>query len=134
MGTPDFAVGCLDAVIKAGYDTVGVFCQPDKPKGRGHKLCSPPVKERALEMGIPVFQPARIRDGEALQKLKELSPDIIIVVAYGKILPGEILNLPKYGCINVHASILPELRGAAPIQWSIINGFKTTGVTVKKMD
>lgn len=134
MGTPDFAVGCLDAVIKAGYDTVGVFCQPDKPKGRGHKLCSPPVKERALEMGIPVFQPARIRDGEALQKLKELSPDIIIVVAYGKILPGEILNLPKYGCINVHASILPELRGAAPIQWSIINGFKTTGVTVMKMD
>ena len=134
MGTPDFAVGCLDAVIKAGYDTVGVFCQPDKPKGRGHKLCAPPVKERALEMGIPVFQPAKIRDGEALQKLKELSPDIIIVVAYGKILPGEILNLPKYGCINVHASVLPELRGAAPIQWSIINGFKTTGVTIMKMD
>ena len=134
MGTPDFAVGCLDAVVKAGYDTVGAFCQPDKPKGRGHKLCAPPVKERALEMGIPVFQPAKIRDGEALQKLKELSPDIIIVVAYGKILPGEILNLPKYGCINVHASVLPELRGAAPIQWSIINGFKTTGVTIMKMD
>ncbi len=133
MGTPDFAVPCLNAV-KEKYDVVGVFTQPDKPKGRKLVLTPPPVKVTAEEFGIPVFQPTSVKDGMALETLKELNPDLIVVVAYGKILPAEILNLPKYGCINVHASLLPRHRGASPIQWSIVCGDKQTGVTTMLMD
>lgn len=134
MGTPDFAVPCLEALIAAEHDVVGVFTQPDKPKGRKQVLTPPPVKTAALTHNIPVFQPTSLKTGEAYEILKELSPDLIAVVAYGKILPKEILDLPEYGCINVHASLLPDLRGAAPIQWSIINGLKVTGVTTMFMD
>ena len=134
MGTPDFAVPCLERLISLGYNVVGVFSQPDKPKGRGYKLAPPPVKEVALAAGIPVFQPEKMRDGTALAMLKELAPELIIVVAYGKILPKDILELPKYGCINIHGSLLPKYRGAAPIQWSVINGDKVTGVTSMKLD
>ena len=134
MGTPDFAVPCLEALIKSGYDVCGVFTQPDKPKGRGYALAPPPVKVTALENDIPVYQPTTLKDGEALTILNELSPDCIVVVAYGKILPKDILDLPRYGCINVHASLLPKYRGAAPIQWSVINGETETGVTTMYMD
>ena len=134
MGTPDFAVPCLEALIKSGYDVCGVFTQPDKPKGRGYALAPPPVKVTALENDIPVYQPTTLKDGEALKILNELSPDCIVVVAYGKILPKVILDLPRYGCINVHASLLPKYRGAAPIQWSVINGETETGVTTMYMD
>ncbi|MBQ9939718.1 MAG: methionyl-tRNA formyltransferase [Oscillospiraceae bacterium] len=134
MGTPDFAVPCLKRLIDLKYNVVGVFTQPDKPKGRGYKLTPPPVKELALEAGIPVYQPEKMRDGTAYSILTELAPDMIIAVAYGKILPKDILDLPKYGCVNVHGSLLPKYRGAAPIQWSVINGDKTTGVTSMKMD
>ena len=134
MGTPDFAVPCLERLISLGYNVVGVFSQPDKPKGRGYKLAPPPVKEVALAAGIPVFQPEKMRDGTALAILKELAPELIVVVAYGKILPKDILELPKYGCINIHGSLLPKYRGAAPIQWSVINGEKVTGVTSMKLD
>lgn len=134
MGTPDFAVPCLEALISAGNEVVGVFTQPDKPKGRKQVLTPPPVKTAALTHNIPVYQPASLKTGEAFEILKELSPELIVVVAYGKILPNDILELPKHGCINVHASLLPQLRGAAPIQWSILNGFKTTGVTTMFMD
>ena len=134
MGTPDFAVPCLEALIKSGYDVCGVFTQPDKPKGRGYALAPPPVKVTALENDIPVYQPTTLKDGEALTILNELSPDCIVVVAYGKILPKVILDLPRYGCINVHASLLPKYRGAAPIQWSVINGETETGVTTMYMD
>ena len=134
MGTPEFAVPSLEQLIKDGHEVVGVFAQPDKPKGRGYKLAAPPVKEAALAHNIPVYQPVKMRDGEALSILKELNPEVIVVVAYGKILPKEILEYPKYGCINIHASLLPKLRGAAPIQWSIINGFEKTGVTSMQMD
>lgn len=134
MGTPDFAVPCLERLIDLGYNVVGVFSQPDKPKGRGYKLAPPPVKEVALAAGIPVFQPEKMRDGTALAMLKELAPELIVVVAYGKILPKDILELPKYGCINIHGSLLPKYRGAAPIQWSVINGEKVTGVTSMKLD
>ena len=134
MGTPDFAVPCLERLISLGYNVVGVFSQPDKPKGRGYRLAPPPVKEVALAAGIPVFQPEKMRDGTALAMLKELAPELIIVVAYGKILPKDILELPKYGCINIHGSLLPKYRGAAPIQWSVINGDKVTGVTSMKLD
>ncbi len=132
MGTPDFAVPCLKA-INDKYEVVGVFTQPDKPKGRKFILTPPPVKETANELGIPVFQPTSVKEGEALKILKELSPDLIAVVAYGKILPKEILDLPKYGCINIHASLLPRHRGASPIQWSIVCGDKVTGVTSQIM-
>lgn len=134
MGTPDFAVPCLESLINAGYDVVGAFTQPDKPKGRGYALAPPPVKVTALEHNIPVYQPKTLKDGEALTILTELSPDCIVVVAYGKILPKAILDLPKYGCINVHASLLPKYRGAAPIQWSVLNGERETGVTAMYMD
>lgn len=134
MGTPDFAVPCLEALINAGYDVVGAFTQPDKPKGRGYALAPPPVKVTALEHNIPVYQPKTLKDGEALTILSELSPECIVVVAYGKILPKAILDLPKYGCINVHASLLPKYRGAAPIQWSVLNGERETGVTAMYMD
>ncbi len=134
MGTPDFAVPCLQALIDNGHNVVGVFSQPDKPKGRHYVLTPPPVKECALKNSIPVYQPTTLKDGQALEILKELDPEVIIVVAYGKILPVEILNLPPHGCINMHASLLPKLRGAAPIQWSILNGFAQTGVTAMQMD
>ena len=133
MGTPDFAVLPLDAIIKAGHNVTGVFTQPDKPKGRGYTLTPPPVKVRALESEIPVFQPNSMKDGEALKVLTELNPDVIVVVAYGKLLPKDILNLPKYGCVNVHASLLPKYRGAGPIQWCVLNGEEETGVTTMKM-
>lgn len=129
MGTPDFAVPCLERIIADNHEVLGVFSQPDRPKGRGMSLTPTPVKKMALQRDIPVFQPAVLRDGEALALLRELTPDVIVVVAYGRILPAEILTLPALGCINVHASILPRWRGAAPIQWSIISGDTTTGVT-----
>ncbi len=136
MGTPDFAVPCLKALIESGENVQAVFTQPDKPKGRGYKLTPPPVKELALTYNIPVYQPLSLKNGEdaemTMKVLKELSPDLIIVVAYGKILPKDILDLPKY-CINVHASLLPKYRGAGPIQWSVLNGEKVTGVTTMLM-
>lgn len=134
MGTPDFAVPCLEALIKSEYEVVGVFTQPDKPKGRGYELAPPPVKVCALENNIPVFQPVSMRNGEALEIINSLNADLIIVVAFGKILPKEILESVKYGCINIHASLLPKLRGAAPIQWSILNGDEVAGVTSMQMD
>lgn len=134
MGTPDFSVPCLEALIKSDNEVVGVFTQPDKPKGRGYELTPPPVKVCALKNNIPVFQPASMRNGEALEIINSLNADLIIVVAFGKILPKEILESVKYGCINIHASLLPKLRGAAPIQWSILNGEKETGVTSMQMD
>ncbi len=134
MGTPDFAVPCLQALLDAGHQVCGVFTQPDKPKGRKMVLTPPPVKTLALANSLPVYQPAKMRDGEALAVLKELMPEIIVVVAYGKILPKEILRLPPRGCVNVHGSLLPKYRGAAPIQWSVLNGEKETGVTTMLMD
>lgn len=134
MGTPDFSVPCLQALIDSDNEVVGVFTQPDKPKGRGYGLTPPPVKVCAIENNIPVFQPQSMRDGTALEIINSLNADLIIVVAFGKILPKEILESVKYGCINIHASLLPKLRGAAPIQWSIINGEKETGVTSMQMD
>lgn len=133
MGTPDFAVPCLARLLDDGHEVAGVFTQPDKPRGRGYKLMPPPVKELALERGLPVYQPAKMRDGEALSILRELSPELVVVVAYGKILPKEILELPKYGCVNVHGSLLPRWRGAAPIQWSVIAGDAEGGVTTMYM-
>ena len=133
MGTPDFAVPCLDRLLESGYIIPAVFTQPDRPKGRGQKSAPPPVKTLASECGIPVYQPAKLRDGTALNLLRECAPDLIVVVAYGRILPTEILELPRCGCVNVHASLLPKLRGAAPIQWSVINGDEETGVTIMKL-
>ncbi len=133
MGTPDFAVGCLDVLAKK-HNVLGVFTQPDKPKGRGYEMAPPPVKVRALELGFKVYQPNSVRTGEAMEILKELNPDIIVVVAYGKIMPKEILEFPKFGCVNVHASLLPRHRGASPIQWSIVCGDEKTGVTTMLMD
>ena len=129
MGTPDFASASLKKLIDEKFDVVGVFTQPDKPKGRGMELCASPVKELALENGLPVFQPVKRRDGTALAQIKALEPDILVVVAYGRILPDDILAVPKYGAINVHGSLLPKYRGAAPIQWAVLNGDKVTGVT-----
>lgn len=134
MGTPEFAVPCLERLISDGHNVKGVFTQPDKPKGRGHKMQFPPVKECAVDAGLPVYQPLKMKDGEAISILENLNPELIIVVAYGKILPKEILDYPKYGCINMHASILPRYRGAAPIQWSVLNGEKISGVTAMQMD
>ncbi len=134
MGTPDFSVPCLEGLLEQGHDIPLVVTQADKPKGRGHKLTPPPVKECALLHNIPVFQPDKMKDEESFLRLKECNADLFVVVAYGKILPERILNLPKFGCINVHASLLPKYRGAAPIQWSIINGEKKTGVTTMQMD
>ena len=129
MGTPDFASASLKKLIDERFDVVGVFTQPDKPKGRGMELCASPVKELALENGLPVFQPVKMRDGTALAQIKALEPDILVVVAYGRILPDDILAVPKYGAINVHGSLLPKYRGAAPIQCAVLNGDKITGVT-----
>lgn len=137
MGTPDFAVPCLQALIDSGENVKAVFTQPDKPKGRGYKLTPPPVKELAVKYNIPVYQPLSLKKGEdaenSLKVLKEISPDLIVVTAYGKILPREILELPKHFCVNVHASLLPKYRGAGPIQWSVLNGEKVTGVTTMLM-
>lgn len=133
MGTSDFAVPCLTRLAQK-YEVAAVFTQPDKPKGRGMKLKPTPVKAEALNLGIPVYQPDRIRDGESLNILKELNPDCIIVVSYGQILPKAVLELPRLGCINVHASLLPDYRGAAPIHWAILNGEKETGITTMYMD
>lgn len=129
MGTPDFAEASLKKLIEEKFDVVGVFTQPDKPKGRGMELSFSPVKELALAHGLPVFQPEKMRDGRALEQIKALAPDILVVVAYGRILPDEILALPRYGAINVHGSLLPKYRGAAPIQWAVLNGDKVTGVS-----
>lgn len=133
MGTPDFAVPSLEALISSGEEICGVYTQPDRPKGRGHKLQPPPVKETALAHNIPVYQPATLRSDEALEELKTLAPELIVVVAYGKLLPKAVLELPRFGCINVHGSLLPKYRGAAPIQWTVLNGEKTGGVTTMFM-
>lgn len=135
MGTPDFAVPVLESLLHSAHQVAAVVTQPDKPKGRGKAMQFPPVKTCAVEAGIPVYQPARIKGNEAfLQQLQELAPDCIVVAAFGQILPQEILDLPPYGCVNVHASLLPAYRGAAPIQWSILNGEKKTGVTTMQMN
>ena len=134
MGTPEFAVPCLQKIIDEGHEVLAVVTQPDKPKGRGKKLAMPPVKELALKYDIPVYQPIKARDEEFVATLKELNPDIIVVVAFGQILPKSILDIPKFGCINVHVSLLPKYRGAAPINWVIINGEEKTGVTTMYMD
>ena len=134
MGTPEFAVPSLQALIDSEYNVVAVVCQPDRPSGRGRKLTSPPVKILAEANSIPVFQPEKVRTDEFYETLKEFKPDLICVTAYGRIIPKNILELPKYGCLNVHASLLPKYRGAAPINWAIINGEKTTGITTMLMD
>lgn len=133
MGTPDFAVASLAALLERGHEVCGVFTQPDKPKNRGMKLQVSPVKEFALAHEIPVFQPVKMRDGEAMGYICDLKPELIVVAAYGRILPDDILDYPAYGCINVHSSLLPRYRGAAPINWAILNGDKTTGVTIMHM-
>ena len=134
MGTPEFAQKSLEALIENNYNIVGVFTQPDKPKGRGMKLAPPPVKEIALKHNIPVFQPKSLKDQETFEIIKNLDPDVIAVAAYGKILPKNILDYPKYGCINVHASLLPKYRGASPIRWCIIRGEEKSGVTIMYMN
>lgn len=132
MGTPSFAVPSLKALVEAGHEIVGVFCQPDKPRNR-MKVTACPVKEYAVSQSIPVFQPSTLRDGEALKTIEALSPELIVVAAYGRILPDEILAYPKVGCINVHSSLLPKFRGAAPINWAILAGETVTGVTIMHM-
>lgn len=134
MGTPDFAVGTLEAIIEAGHEVLLVVTQPDKPKGRSGALQFPPVKECALSHGLEVFQPTKIRLEENVEYLKNYNADIFVVAAFGQILPKSILDMPKHGCINVHASLLPKYRGAAPIQWAVINGDAVTGVTIQQMD
>ena len=133
MGTPDFAVASLKRLVEDGHEVCGVFTQPDKPKNRGMKLIAPPVKEYAVTQGIPVYQPLKMRDGTALELVRSLNPELIVVAAYGRILPEDILNVPKYGSINVHSSILPKYRGAAPINWAILNGDAVTGVSIMYM-
>lgn len=134
MGTPDFAVGTLEEIIKAGHEVVLVVTQPDKPKGRGGAVQFPPVKECAVAHNLLVFQPNKIREPENVEYLRTFDADIMVVAAFGQILPKSILDMPKFGCINVHASLLPKYRGAAPIQWAIINGDEFTGVTIQRMD
>lgn len=133
MGTPDFAVGALEEIIKAGHEVVLVVTQPDKPKGRGKTMQFTPVKECALAHGLEVFQPVKVRESANIEYLRKFNPDIIVVAAFGQILPKAILDMPKYCCVNIHASLLPKYRGAAPIQWSIINGDEVTGVTTMRM-
>ena len=135
MGTPDFAKESLEAIYNAGYEILGVVTNPDRPKGRGMKLVASPVKEYAISKDFKIYQPEKVKNNiEFIEEIKSLKPDVICVVAYGKILPKEILDIPSLGCINVHASLLPKYRGAAPIQWSVINGDKTTGITTMYMD
>ena len=133
MGTPEFAVASLKRLVEDGHQVCGVFTQPDKPKNRGHKMAFSPVKEYALTAGIPVYQPLKMRDGAALDMVRELAPELIVVAAYGKLLPEDILNTPPYGSINVHSSLLPKYRGAAPINWAILNGERVTGVSIMYM-
>lgn len=134
MGTPDFSVSALNCLVEAGHEVIACVTQPDKPKGRGKAVLMTPVKERAAELGIPVYQPVKVREQSFQEQLKELNPDVIVVVAFGQIIPQSILDLPKYGCINIHASLLPKYRGAAPIQWVIIDGETETGITTMMMD
>ncbi len=134
MGTPDFSVPCLTALATSKHEVVGVFCQPDKPVGRKQELKMPDVKVEALKHDLKVFQPVSLRNGKGVEILEEIKPDLVIVVAYGKILPKDFLEYPKYGCINIHASILPKYRGASPIHWAVINGDKETGVTAMQMN
>lgn len=134
MGTPEFAVPCLQKIIDEGHEVLAVVTQPDKPKGRGKKLAMPPVKELALKYNIDVYQPIKAREESFVEKLKEINPELIVVVAFGQILPKSILDIPKFGCVNVHASLLPKYRGAAPLNWVIINGEEKTGVTTMYMD
>jgi len=134
MGTPDFAVPCLQRILDDGHQVAGVFTQPDKPRGRTQELTPPPVKQLALQKGIPVFQPAKMRDGTALAMLRQLAPQLVVVVAYGRILPPDLLAVPPLGCVNIHGSLLPRYRGAAPIQWTVLNGEPTAGVTSMFMD
>ena len=134
MGTPDFSVGTLEALVEAGHDVCLAVTQPDKPKGRGKEMQFTPVKEAAVKHGILVYQPKRVRDPECVEELRKYNADVMVVVAFGQILPKEILEMTPYGCINVHASLLPKYRGAAPIQWAIIEGESVTGVTTMQMD
>lgn len=134
MGTPDFSVPALEALVKAGHEVVGVVTQPDKPKGRGKAVLMTPVKEKALELSIPVYQPERARDEDFIKTLENLAPDVCVVIAFGQILSKTILDLPRYGCVNIHASLLPKYRGAAPLQWVVLNGEKETGLTTQQMD
>ena len=134
MGTPDFAVNTLEAIVKAGHEVLLVVTQPDKAKGRGKKMVITPVKEKALEYNLQVSQPERVREEAFMEELERLKPDVIVVAAFGQILPERILNIPRYGCINVHASLLPAYRGAAPIQWAVIDGLEETGITIMYME
>ena len=134
MGTPDFAVGALQAIIDAGHEVLLVVTQPDREKGRGKEVSYTPVKECAIKNNIPVFQPLKIKEAEAVEELKKYEADIFVVAAFGQILSGEILDMPKFGCVNIHASLLPKYRGAAPIQWSILDGEEETGVTIMQMN
>ena len=133
MGTPEFSVPTLQCLYDAGHEIVGVVTQPDKPKGRGGAVSFPPVKERALALSLPVYQPRRVREKEFIQTVEQLAPDVAVVVAFGQILPQAFLDIPRYGCINVHASLLPRYRGAAPIQRVVIDGEKETGITIMQM-
>lgn len=134
MGTPDFAVSALEAIIEAGHRVTAVVTQPDKPKGRGKEIQMTPVKECAVAHGIPVFQPVKVKDAESVETLRKFEADVFVVAAFGQILSEEILTMPKYGCVNIHASLLPKYRGSAPIQWAIINGERISGVTIMQMD
>ena len=138
MGTPDIAATCLKRILDDGSDVVAVYTQPDRPKGRGMKMAFSPVKEVALAAGIPVYQPENFKEEETVQTLADLQPDVVAVVAYGRILPQSVLDIPKFGCINIHASLLPKYRGSAPYQWAVLDGLKETGVTamylVREMD
>ena len=138
MGTPDIAATCLKRILADGFDVAGVYTQPDRPKGRGMKLVASPVKQVALDAEIPVFQPENFREEETVQQLRDLQPDVCAVVAYGRILPQKVLDVPTFGCINIHASLLPKYRGSAPYQWAVLDGLQETGVTamylVREMD
>jgi len=134
MGTPDFSVGTLEALVEAGHEVVLAVTQPDKPKGRGGKMQFTPVKETAMKYDIPVFQPKKVREPECIEELRKYNADVMVVVAFGQILPKEILEMTPYGCINVHASLLPKYRGAAPIQWAVIDGEEVSGVTTMQMN
>ncbi len=133
MGTPDIAATCLKKIIADGFDVVGVYTQPDRPKGRGMKMVASPVKEVALANGLPVFQPENFREEETVRQLRDLQPDVCAVVAYGRILPQKVLDVPTRGCVNIHASVLPRYRGSAPYQWAVLDGLKETGVTAQHM-
>lgn len=134
MGTPDFSVPTLEALVEAGHEVVGVVTQPDKPKGRGKAVLMTPVKEKAIELSIPVYQPVKAREESFIETLRKINPDVCVVIAFGQILPKAILDIPRYGCVNIHASLLPRYRGAAPLQWVVLNGEKETGITTMMMD